>query len=113
MKYIKSVGVPIMYYILVETDEENDELVIASAKEMLLDLVEENWEDQFEYGGGVLEFEAIDWLSGAYAHEVEKREEEDEVEETTEDGTGAESGGLRGAVGAVQDTRERDEGLPL
>jgi hypothetical protein len=113
MKYIKSVGVPIMYYILVETEEDNDELVIASAKEMLIDLVEENWEDQFEYGNSTLEFEAIDWLSGAYVHTVESREEDDEVEKAIEDGVSAESRGLRAPDSAVPGAREREEEVPL
>jgi hypothetical protein len=113
MKYIKSIGIPIMYYILVETDEENDELVILSGKEMLADLTEENWEDQFEYGNSVLEFEGIDWLAGAYAHTVEEREESDDITEETEDGTSESSGEVRDPVGDVQGARERDEGLPM
>ena len=106
MKYIKSVGVPIMYYVLVNTDEENDELVIASVKEMLSDLTEENWYDEFDYGDGVLSFEGIEWLDGAYAHLVE---ETDETAEATEGGTGTASGELRDSVSDVQDARERGE----
>lgn len=115
MKYIKSIGIPIMFYILVETREENDELVIASGKEMLIDLAEENWEDQFEYGGNVLEFEALDFLPGSYAHTLEGtiEGEDNETEEATEGGTGTASGELRDPVGDVQSARERDEGLPL
>lgn len=113
MKYVKSVGIPVMLYILVETTEENDELVIASGKEMFIDILEENWEDQFEYGSGVLEFEAMDFLPGSYAHTLDGTEEDDEVTEATEDGVGTEGGGLRNPVGDVQSARERDEGLPL
>ena len=109
-KFIKSVGVPIMYYVLVNTDEENDELVIASVKEMLSDLTEENWYDEFDYGDSVLSFEGIEWLDGAYTHLVE---ETDETTEATEDGVGEASGELRSAVGDVQAARERDEGLPM
>lgn len=110
MKYIKSVGVPIMYYVLVNTDEENDELVIASVKEMLSDLTEENWYDEFDYGDSVLSFEGIEWLDGAYTHLVE---ETDETAEATEGGTGTASGDLRDSVGDVQGARERDEGLQM
>ena len=106
MKYIKSVGVPIMYYVLVNTDEENDELVIASVKEMLSDLTEENWYDEFDYGDSVLSFEGIEWLDGAYTHLVE---ETDETAEATEGGTGTASGELRDSVSDVQDARERGE----
>lgn len=106
MKYIKSVGVPIMYYVLVNTDEGNDELVIASVKEMLSDLTEENWYDEFDYGDSVLSFEGIEWLDGAYTHLVE---ETDETAEATEGGTGTASGDLRDSVGDVQGARERDE----
>ena len=110
MKYIKSVGVPIMYYVLVNTDEENDEIVISSVKEMLVDIAEENWEDRFDYYNNVLEFEGIDWLDGAYVHLVE---ETDETAETTEDGVSEASGELRSPVGDVQAARERDETLPM
>ncbi len=113
MKYLKSIGIPVMYYILVETDEQNDEVVVASGKEMVLDLLEENYEDQFDYNDSTLEFEGIEWLPGAYAHTVEEREESDETAEATEDGTSEASGGVRSAVGDVQSARERDEGLPM
>lgn len=111
MKYIKSIGVPVMYYVLVETEEENDELVIASVKEMLSDIAEENWDDQFDYDGNTLEFEGIEWLDGAYAHLLE--ENTDETTEATEGGTSTASGELRSPVGDVQAARERDEGLPM
>ena len=110
-KFIKSVGVPIMYYVLVDTDEENDELVIASVKEMLSDVTEENWYDEFDYGDSTLAFEGIEWLDGAYVHLVE--DSANETTEATESGTSPASGELRHPVGDVQAARERDEGLPM
>ena len=110
-KFIKSVGIPIMYYVLVDTDEKDDDLVVASVREMLLDVTEENWYDEFEYGGSTLSFESIEWLDGAYAHLVEDKA--DETTEATEGGTGTAGGELRSPVGDVQAARERDEGLPM
>lgn len=81
-KYIKSVAVPVIYYILVETDNKDDDEVLSSCKQLVLDLLEENWEEQFAYDGQVLEFEGFDWVQGGYAHTVE--EKEDETAEETE-----------------------------
>jgi hypothetical protein len=75
-KYLKSVGIPVIYYILVETDDENDDNVLASAKQMVLDILEENWDDQFGYNDQVMEFEGFEWVQGEYAHTIEERDEE-------------------------------------
>lgn len=112
-KYIKSVGIPVIYYILVETDNDNDEAVIASAKQMVLDILEENWDDQYGYDDQVLEFEGFDWVRGEYSHTIEEREESDETAEATEGRTSTASGELRNPVGDVQDPWDGDEGLPM
>lgn len=94
-----------------EADEDND-VVERSARQLVMDIAEENWYDQFSYNNQVLELVELDWLDGTYVSELGS-EEADEVQETTEDGTGETSGGLRSPVGDVQAARERDEGLPM
>lgn len=110
-KYLKSVAVPVIYYILVETDNDNEDELLSSCKQLVLDLLEENWDEQFAYDDQVMEFEGFDWVQGGYAHTIEERD--DETAEATEDGTGEAGGELRSAVGDVQGARERDEGLPM
>ena len=110
-KYLKSVAVPVIYYILVETDNKDDDEVLSSAKQLVLDLLEENWDEQFAYDDQVMEFEGFDWVQGGYAHTIEERD--DETTKATEDGTSEASGELRSPVGDVQAARERDEGLPM
>lgn len=113
-RYLKTVGVPIMLHVLVNFANEDDEEVVASTRQMIVDILEENWQDTFEYDGQEMEFEAVDWIPGEYVHTIEVDEEDDdETQEATEDGTSEASGGVRSPVGDVQAARERDEGLPM
>lgn len=97
MKYLKSVAVPVIYYILVETNDSDDENVLTSAKQMVLDILEENWEDQYGYNDQVMEFEGFDWVQGGYAHTIEERDEE-----TSEASSDQSDSAVSGDVSTVQ-----------
>jgi hypothetical protein len=109
---VKSVTIPLMITVMVKEADEDNDVVERSARQLLMDIAEENWYDQFSYSNQVLELVDLDWLDGTYVSELGS-EEADEVQEATEDGTSETGGGLRSPVGDVQAARERDEGLPL
>ena len=100
MRYLKSVAVPVIYYILVDTDDANDDNVLASGKQMVLDILRENWDDIYEYNDSVLEFEGFEWVQGGYAHTIEERDEK--APETSGDQPDARVSGDDGTVQEAQ-----------
>lgn len=84
MSTMKTMGIPVMLYILVDQAVENEELMIASGKELILDILEENWEDAFSYENQVMTFEGFEWLQGAWSHTVNQSEEDNANKEAIE-----------------------------
>lgn len=101
-----------MITVLVKEADEDNEIVEKAARKLLMDIAEDNWYDKFVYENQVMELIEFEWMNGTYVSELGS-EETDDVQEETEDGTGATGGELRDPVGDVQGARERNEGLPM
>lgn len=107
----KIVVIPVMYTIRI-AEADSDGIAEDAARQLVMDLTEENWYDKFTYNNQILDFIGFDWLDGAYV-DVYRGGADEDVSEATEDGTSETSGGLRDSVGDVQDSWDGDEGLPM
>lgn len=92
----KIVVIPVMYTLKV-SDAGSDTEVEDAARQLIMDLTEEIWYEEFNYADQTLDFVGFDWLNGAYVDLYRTDEEvaSDNTEEETQERTSSESGTLR------------------
>jgi len=75
------VWVPVMYGVMArgDTDAEASE---NAARQLIMDLLEENWDETFEYDGNVLDFIGFEWLNGMFSDLVQEATPNGNEEET-------------------------------
>lgn len=82
----RTVWVPVMYGILVEEAEDND-VAENAARQLVMDLLEENWDETFQYDDVVMDFIGFEWLNGMFTQEDRVSEVDDDNEEETQGGS--------------------------
>lgn len=77
------VWVPVMYGVMVRS-EGDAEAAENAARQLVMDLLEENWDETFEYEGNILDFIGFEWLNGMFSDLVQEAQPNDNEEETQE-----------------------------
>lgn len=78
------VWVPVMFGIMVRDTEDGDTAQDA-ARQLIMDLTEEAWDDTFNYEGQTLDLIGFEWLNGMFADLVS--EATNDPEEETQEGS--------------------------
>lgn len=82
----KIVVIPVMYTLKV-SNAGSDKDVDDAARQLIMDLTEEIWYEEFNYADQTLDFVGFDWLNGAYVDLLRTDEEvaNDDLQEATEE----------------------------
>jgi len=81
------VWVPVMYGVLVHGSSDSEDAE-NSARELIMDLTEEVWDETFEANGNVLDFIGFEWLNGMFTEEQRVLEVTRDDAEAAQDGSG-------------------------
>ncbi|CAB4177545.1 hypothetical protein UFOVP1344_21 [uncultured Caudovirales phage] len=93
------VYVPVMYGLMVHNVEDSKSAE-QSARQLILDLAEEVWDETFEHDGKALDLVSFDWLNGMFSDLIVE-EVPDGTEEDTQGGDSESSGDVRTEAGEV------------
>ena len=75
------VWVPVMYGVMVRSEGDATEAE-NSARQLIMDLLEENWDETFAYEDDVLDFIGFEWLNGMFSDLVQEATPDGNEEET-------------------------------